>query len=307
MLSKRRILRLVKENIVRGWDDPRLYTLVGIRRRGVPPGAILSFVNELGVTTAAGNIQIKRFENSVRKYLEEHTPRLSMILDPIPVVIENLPSNYVTEISVHFKPNNPEMGEHRVPFTSKIFIDRSDFRLQDSPDYNRLAPNKLVGLIKVDHPIRATSYSVDESSGKVTEIRAQYETNNEKKPQAYIHWVAESIAHQSPIIAEEVRLFEPLFKSEAPLSHPQGFMADINPHSETIFKNAYLEIGFREVRKRSPWTASDAAGHDKPGSFESVRFQALRVGYFCMDRDSTDISVILNRIVTIKEDAAKGR
>ena len=148
-MSKRKIMQLVNEGHVRGWDDPRLYTLVAIRRRGIPPGAILSFVNELGVTTSHSNIQIKRFEQTVRRYLEESVPRLMMILDPVRVVLENVAHDHLEEFDVPFKANDAKMGTHMVPFTRIIYIDRSDFRETDSKDYFRLAPGKSVGLLNV--------------------------------------------------------------------------------------------------------------------------------------------------------------
>ncbi|KAF8477184.1 tRNA synthetases class I, catalytic domain-containing protein [Kalaharituber pfeilii] len=308
IMSKRKIAKLVNQGYVRGWDDPRLYTLVAIRRRGVPPGAILAFVNELGVTTATTNIQIKRFENSIRKYLEETVPRLMMVLDPVLVVIENLPEDYYEALSVPFKPGAPKMGEHEVPFTRKVYIDRSDFRETDSKDYFRLAPGKSVGLFKVPFPIKCTSFTKDPETGLVTEIFARYENDVEfVKPKTYIQWVADSPPHRSPIVVE-VRLFNQLFKSDDPESNPDGFLADINPNSEEVFKGAMIEVGFEEVRRRAPWPEREGEKNAKNVGKESTRFQALRVGYFAMDGDSDDSpggTVVLNRIVTLKEDAGK--
>lgn len=308
-MSKRKIARLVNQGYVRGWDDPRLYTLVAIRRRGVPPGAILSFVNELGVTTATTNIQIKRFENSIRKYLEETVPRLMMVLDPVPVIIDNLPEDHYEGLSIPFKPAVPKMGEHEVPFTRKIYIDRSDFREVDSKDYFRLAPGKSVGLFKVPHPVRCTSFTKDPVTGLVTEIHAHYESDAATfvKPKTYIQWVADCPKENSPIRVE-ARLFNQLFKSDNPEDNPAGFLADINPDSEEIFPGALIEVGFNEVRRRAPWPEREGEKDAKVVGKESTRFQALRVGYFAMDTDSDDTpggKVVLNRIVTLKEDAGK--
>uniref|UniRef100_A0A060TBF6 glutamine--tRNA ligase n=1 Tax=Blastobotrys adeninivorans TaxID=409370 RepID=A0A060TBF6_BLAAD len=313
VLSKRKILKLVNEGIVRGWDDPRLYTLVGIRRRGVPPGAILSFVSQLGVTTSTTNIQAARFENAVRKYLEDRVPRLMLIPDPVLVILDNLPEDHYEELSVPFKPGAPEYGEHVVPFTNKLYVDRSDFREEASKDYFRLAPGQSVGLLKVPHNIRVTSFKKD-ADGKVTEIHAHYENDIPfKKPKTFIQWVAEAPAHGSPVKIDEVRLFNQLFKSENPAANPDGLLADINPDSETILKGSVIEKGFFEVKEKSPWVTKRSVeeendhlqGNEKKGAPESVRFQALRVGYFCMDKDSTNDKIVLNRIVTLKEDAAK--
>ncbi|KAI9835821.1 MAG: hypothetical protein M1838_005187 [Thelocarpon superellum] len=217
VLSKRKIAKLIKDGHVRGWDDPRLFTLVGLRRRGIPPGAILSFVNELGVSTAVSKIQAARLDNCVRRYLEQTVPRLMVLLDPIPVIIDNLADDYLEEIELPFSPKKPEFGQHTVPFTRTIYIDRTDFKEVDSPDYFRLAPGKAVGLFKVPFPIRATSFTTDAATGHVKEVHATYEKPEEgvhiKKPKAYIQWVAASPKHNSPIKVE-ARLFNPLILSK---------------------------------------------------------------------------------------------
>ena len=310
IMSKRKIARLVKEGKVFDWDDPRLYTLVALRRRGVPPGAILSFVNELGVTTARSNIQTVRFEQSVRKYLEMTVPRLMVILDPVKVVIENLPEDFEEEFENAFGPKNVEMGSHKMPFSKTVYIERDDFREVASKDFFRLAPGTSVGLLKVTFPITCIDFKKDESTGMVTEIRATYDKPTEgeafKKPKSYIHWIAESLKHKSPIKAE-ARVFHSLFRSENPEAVEPDFMTDINPNSLVTYPSALAEIGLSEIQGRAPWP--EEAGEAKDGEAkcgpESVRFQAMRVGYFCMDKESTAEKPILNRIVGLKEDAAK--
>ncbi|ATY59665.1 glutaminyl-tRNA synthetase [Cordyceps militaris] len=296
VLSKRKILKLVEEKIVRDWDDPRLYTLIAIRRRGVPPGAILEFVNELGVTTNITTIQIHRFEQSIRKYLEKTVPRLMMILDPIPVVIEDAEE---IEIDVPFSPKDPKMGSHKVKFTPTVYIDRSDFREEDSKDYFRLAPGKSVGLLQAPYPIKATSFTKDEATGKVTEVRAVFDKEL-KKAKTYIQWVGTAGSRKV-----EARIHNALFKSEKPEDAEGGFLNDLNPESEVIYPDALIESGFDEVKRRAPWP--EAAGESElgKGGPESVRFQALRVAYFAVDSDSTDDKIVLNRIVSLKEDAGK--
>jgi glutaminyl-tRNA synthetase len=296
VLSKRKIEKLVAEGIVRDWDDPRLYTLIGIRRRGVPPGAILDFVNELGITTTISFIDIRRFEWTIRRYLERTVPRLALILDPIPVVIED---GEEMQLDVPLSPKVPAMGSHKVTFTPTVYIDRSDFRETDDPRYYRLAPGKTVGLLQVPHPIRATSFSTDPATGKVTEVRAVFDKSGQK-PKTYIQWVGTANPRKV-----EVRLYNPLFKSEKPEAVEGGFLKDINPDSEIIYPDAVIEEGIDEVRKRAPWP--EAAGENElgKGGPETVRFQALRVAYFAMDKDSTDDKIVLNRIVSLKEDAGK--
>lgn len=316
IMSKRKIARLVNEGKVAGWDDPRLYTLVALRRRGIPPGAILSFVNELGVTTNLTNIQIVRFEHSVRKYLEMTVPRLMVVLDPVKVIIDDLSDDFLEEVENAFGPRDVDMGTHKVPFTKIVYIERDDFREVDSKDFFRMAPGKPVGLLKVPYPITAKSFEKDESTGLVTVIHASYDVPPEgekiKKPKAYIQWVAESSIHHSPIKAE-ARVFNQLFKSENPDSVKPDFMADINEHSLQLYPNAMVEVGLDDIRRRAPWPAEageKGLGDGKVGEanvagLETVRFQAMRVGYFCLDKDTTSDKVVLNRIVSLKEDSGK--
>ncbi|KAK8043218.1 Nucleotidylyl transferase [Apiospora phragmitis] len=291
VLSKRKIMQLVDE---------------GYKR--CSPGAILEFVNELGVTTAPSVIQVVRFEQTIRRYLERTTPRLMMVLDPIPVVIEGAEE---VEIDVPFHSKDAFMGSHKLKFTPTVYIDRSDFREVDSPDYLRLAPGKVVGLFKAPCAIKAVSYSKDESTGKVTEIRAEIVKDEPEEPKdpgakkakkgekrSYIQWVPSGSREV------EVRIHNSLFKSEKPEDVEGGFLKDINPESEVVYKGL-IESGFDEVKARAPWPeAAGESGHGKGGP-ESVRFQAMRIAYFAMDSDSTDDKIVLNRIVSLKEDAAK--
>lgn len=318
ILSKRKIHELVKKKHVRDRDDPRLYTLPALRRRGVPPGAILSFVNELGVTKAVTNIEVKRFETSVRRYLEVTVPRLMLVLDPVKVIIDNLPDDHLEMVELPFS-KDPAMGVHTIPFSKIVYIERSDFREVDSPDYFRLAPGKTVGLMKAPFPITATSCEKDSSTGNITLIHATYEKPAEgsasKKPKSFIHWVGSSSEHHSPIKAE-IRVINPLFKSDNPAAHPEGFLKDVNPDSEELFPNAMIETGFEEIRRRAPWpaeagekaVADEADGGDSvlvAARPETVRFQGMRMGYFCVDKESGAEKLVLNRIVSLKEDTGK--
>ena len=316
VLSKRKILKLVEDKIVRGWDDPRLYTLIAIRRRGVPPGAILEFVNELGVTTNTTTIQVHRFEQTIRKYLERTVPRLMLILDPIKLVIEDAEP---VDVELPFSPKDPKMGSHTVKFTPTVYIDRSDFREEDSKDYFRLAPGKSVGLLNAPFPVKATSFTKDEATGKVTEVRAVYDREG-KKPKTFIQWVGTEGSRKV-----EARVHNALFKSEKPDDAEGGFLNDINPDNEIIYTDAIVEAGFDEVRRRAPWPEAAGESERGKGGPESVRFQAMRVAYFvsfrgspqyicrfkrltctqAMDSDSTDDKIVLNRIVSLKEDAGK--
>ncbi|KUL82199.1 hypothetical protein ZTR_10178 [Talaromyces verruculosus] len=297
IMSKRGLKKLIDGKYVRGWDDPRLYTLIALRRRGVPPGAILSFINELGVTTSNSLIQLKRFEQSVRNYLERTVPRLMMVLDPLPVIIEDADTleSSQRDLTIPFSPKIPAFGTHALRLTSTVYIDRSDFREVDSKDYFRLAPGKTVGLLQMPYPITATTFTKD-ADGKITEVRAVFQKEG-KKPKTYIQWVPEGSRKA------EVRIHTALFKSEDPAGVEGGFLNDISPNSETIYPDALLEPGFEEVRRRAPWP--EAEGEKEKAGPESVRFQGMRIAYFAVDSDSTDDKVVLNRIVSLKEDTGK--
>ncbi|CAI2170745.1 13170_t:CDS:2 [Funneliformis geosporum] len=305
IMSKRKIAKLVNEGYVKGWDDPRLYTLPALRRRGVPPEAINGFVQDLGVTTSNSTIQVTRFEKYVRDYLDVHVPRLMVIVDPIKIVIENLPDEYLEELTVPFKPKDPSMGDHVVPFSKVVYIDKSDFREQDTPDYFRLAVGKTVGLLYVKHCITCTEVKKD-SKGNIEYLICRYENGPDiKKSKTYIQWVSESTKHQSPIHLNEIRIYNNLFMSENPSAHPEGFLKDINPNSLEITTNSLIEIGLHRI-------ISKIFEKSEKKDFEAVRFQAIRVGYFCIDKDSfidgnneTKNKLILNKIVSLKEDPKK--
>ncbi|WOO85607.1 putative glutamine--tRNA ligase [Vanrija pseudolonga] len=349
-LSKRKIKKLVENNLVTAWDDPRLYTIIALRRRGVPPGALLSFVSELGVTTLNSETQLKKFESVLRRYLEDSAPRLMMVLNPIKLVIENVPDDYRVPVQVPLHPKIPAMGTVETAFTKEVYIDADDFREVDEPDYFRLAPGKSVGLFKAPFPVTCTSFTKDPVTGRVTEIRCKLENDGTaKKAKAYIQWVNAPDA----IKIDEVRYFSNLFKSDPP---PANFEDDINPDSLKVYKNAVVEPAFYELAKKAITDAKEeseertrkagaeneianaetdkaaaaaAAGHDdqpvaKAASLyglENIRFQGMRLAYFAVDRESElhcldeaatvkpgkrpGDRIILNRIVTLKEDAGK--
>ncbi|EIN10891.1 glutamine-tRNA ligase [Punctularia strigosozonata HHB-11173 SS5] len=345
VMSKRKILALVNEGHVRDWDDPRLYTLIALRRRGVPPGAIVSFVSSLGVSTSPSTLQLARFEQAVRQYLENSAPRLLMVLRPLKVTLDNVPEDYVEFVEKPLHPKVPELGISRVPFARTLYIDRDDFRLQDSKEYFRLAPGKTVGLFSAPAPITCTSFKTDDN-GEVTELICKLEQGSTKKPKAFIQWVAEHRPSGSPVIVDETRIFHPLFKSDNPAAAPD-FRADINPSSLEVISGAMIEVGFWSLAKRSyvqarieskartakakqenPEAAAASEASDTPEvsseqliGKECVRFQGLRVAYFALDKtakvgclDMPDDSpagpadndrIVLNRIVSLKEDSGK--
>ncbi|GLB33980.1 putative class-I aminoacyl-tRNA synthetase [Lyophyllum shimeji] len=343
IMSKRKILALVNGGYVSGWDDPRLYTLIALRRRGVPPGAIISFVSGLGVSTAASNIETSRFEQSVRQYLEGSAPRLLMVLRPLKVTIENLPEDCLRMVEKPLHPKVPGLGTSTVPLTRHIYIEADDFRLQDSKDYFRLAPGKTVGLFGVPNTVTYVSHKTDPATGEVLEVVVKLDNEGApKKPKAFIQWVAEHAPTGSPVRVDETRIFHRLFKSD----RPTGDVADLAPNSLEIVKGAMIEVGFwglakrsminarREAASRTEQAAKDNGttetrpGDDTPHATseqlvgkECVRFQGLRVAYFALDRDARVACLdepeevepskkqgdylVLNRIVSLKEDSGK--
>ncbi|SCU87378.1 LAME_0D09868g1_1 [Lachancea meyersii CBS 8951] len=308
VLSKRKIAKLVNEHYVRDWDDPRLFTLEAIRRRGVPPGAILSFINTLGVTTSTTNIQVVRFESAIRKYLEDNTPRLMMVLDPVEVVVDNLPDDYEELVTIPYRPGTVEFGDRQVPFTNRFYIERSDFsEAVNDKEFFRLTPEQSVGLIKVPYTVSFKSLEKD-TDGKVTRIHVKYDNEDAKpkKPKTYIQWVPVSTKFASPQRIVETRIYNQLFKSENPMANPAGYLEDINPESEVVYPNSVVEHNFNYVIGKSPWVIesskkSEFYVEEEAGRKEVCRFQAMRVGYFTLDKDSQTDRVVLNRIVSLKD------
>ncbi|EEB09286.2 cytoplasmic glutaminyl-tRNA ligase Qrs1 [Schizosaccharomyces japonicus yFS275] len=286
LMSKRKIMKLVKGGLVRGWDDPRLYTLVALRRRGVPPGAILDFVSEVGVTTAVSNIEVARFENVVRKFLENSVPRLMLLLDPLKITIENVDESFREEIEIPFNPKDAAMGSRKQYFTKHLYIDRSDFSEVTTPDFYRLTPDQPVGLFRVPHPISVKKVVKDES-GNVVELVATYENDAaaRKKPKTFIQWVCEDKQSNSPVRLSEARLFNNLFKCDNPAGLKEHELQDaINPESEIVLKNALVESGIHDLIKTAPWPHSATSNENPTTNPECVRFQGMRVGIFAWTR-----------------------
>lgn len=279
VMSKRALKELVEEkNFVRGWDDPRLYTLAALRRRGVPPGAILEFINELGVTTAKTTTQVARLEQSVRRFLELSVPRAMLVLDPIPLVIGGFEDLAATEAEVPFSAKDPSMGTHKLRLTPTVYVDRSDFReiVADDEDFFRLAPGRTVGLLGFPGVHITVNAFTKGADGRVDGIKAFVDAGTGRRPKAYIHWVSDGSA------TVEVRVQGRLFRSDDPAAAPGGFLQDIDPDSETTYRSALVEAGFEGIRGSGPWPRrADGTEEDMEAvGPESIRFQAMRVGYF---------------------------
>ncbi|KAJ6482162.1 glutamine-tRNA ligase [Mycena vitilis] len=322
VMSKRRLHPLVHSGKVSGWDDIRLPTLIAMRRRGVPPEAIMNFVRGLGVTTTMAVTEVSKLDEAIRQFLEPSAPRLFLVLRPVKVIIENLPDDFILMVEKPYHPKNPSMGAGTVPFTRLVYIDADDFRVSGSKDYLRLVPGGSVGLLHVPHPIICTSFQTD-GEGNTHTILARYDdTKSGPKPKAFIHWVAECPTQQSPVRIKQVRLAGPLYSSSVPSKDE-----DINADGLHTLDGSLIEVGFEEIAKAALLAAREAArsrisaAGTLPGvpplteaqsiGPECVRFQANRVGYFALDADSTapylgngkgdEMTIVLNRIVSLKE------
>jgi glutaminyl-tRNA synthetase len=285
VMSKRKLLRLVEEGHVRGWDDPRMPTLAGMRRRGYTPASIRNFCERVGVARRENVIDVALLEFSVREDLNRVAPRVMGVLNPLRVVIENYPEGQSEEFET---PNNPEdasMGTRRVPFSRVIYIERDDFMENPPKKFFRLAPGREVRL-RSAYFITCTS-AVRDASGEIVELRATYDPATRggdapdgRRPKATLHWV--SAAHA---IECEVRLYDRLFKSEDP-EGSGDFLADLNERSLQVITRAKLE---RSVVGAGPL----------------ARFQFERLGYFCVDSDSAGGRLVFNRTATLKDTWAK--
>jgi glutaminyl-tRNA synthetase len=284
VLSKRVLLQLVKEGHVRGWDDPRMPTIRGLRRRGFPAEGIRDFATMIGVAKADSTIEVGQLEHAVRTVLNRTAPRRFAVLDPLRVVIENYPEGQVEAVEVINNPEDPAAGTRTVPFGRELWIERDDFMEEPAPKFFRLAPGREVRL-RSAYFVTCTDI-VKDSSGRVVELRCTYDPSTRggdapdgRRPKATLHWV--SAAHALPA---DVRLYGYLFARPDPWA-AADLLDAIDPDSETVVH------GFVE-----PALGDAAAG-------ASVQFE--RLGYFCADSDSTPDALVFNRTVTLKDTWAK--
>ena len=288
LLSKRKLLRLVQEGHVRGWDDPRMPTICGIRRRGYTAEAIRNFCNRIGVSKTNGTIELSLLEHAVREDLNKRAPRAMAVLRPLRVVIDNYPEDRGEQLEAVNNPEDASMGTRAVPFSRVLYIEQDDFREHPSKQYYRLSPGREVRL-RYGYFITCTNV-VKDGKGNVVEVHCTYDpatrggnSPDGRKVKSTIHWV--SAAHA---IDAEVRLYENLFTRENPGDDSEGldFTAYLNPSSLEILTGCKLEPSL-----------SDSA----PGS----RFQFERLGYFCADPDSAPGKVVFNRTVALRDTWAK--
>lgn len=289
VMSKRKLLQLVEENYVSGWDDPRMPTISGIRRRGYPAEALRNFCKTIGITKFKGTNDITLLESSVREVLNRDASRFMAVLKPLKVVVTNYPEDQVEEFDAVINPEKPELGTRKVPFSRELYIEQDDF-MEDAPKkFFRLTVGKEVRF-RCAYWIRCEEV-VKDADGNITELRCTYDPETRggenppdgRKVKATIHWV--SAAHA---LNAEVRLYDRLFSEESPDSGDCNFLECLNPDSLDVISDAKLE----------PNLGAIAQG-------ETVQFE--RLGYFCSDLDSTEEAPVFNRTVGLRDSWAKAQ
>ncbi|MBM4307833.1 MAG: glutamine--tRNA ligase/YqeY domain fusion protein [Deltaproteobacteria bacterium] len=288
VLSKRRLIELVEREYVKGWDDPRMPTIAGMRRRGYTPEAIRNFCVKIGVAKNENLVDVSLLEHCVRDDLNERAQRMMGVLRPLRLVIDNYPEGKVEEFECPNHPQHPDMESRKVPFSRVLYIEQDDFNENPPKKYNRLGPGREVRL-RYSYIIKYVNMVKDEKTGEITEVHCTYdpETRNGPPPdgrkvEGVIHWV--SSEHSAPA---EVRLYDRLFQVADPMGQDDDFTKYLNPKSLETLTNCRVELALAAA---------------KPGD----RFQFERLGYFCADlKDSASGKHVFNRIVTLRDSWAK--
>lgn len=289
LLSKRKLLRLVQEGYVDGWDDPRMPTLSGIRRRGYSPEAIRDFADRIGVAKNDSIVDIALLEHGVRQDLNQRAPRVMGVLRPLKVIIDNYPDDLVEEMEAVNNPQDPSQGTRMVPFSRVLYIDHDDFREDPPKKFFRLAPGREVRL-RYAYFIKCVDVVKDEKTGEVIELHCTYDPATRggdapdgRKVKATLHWV--SAKHALPV---EVRLYDRLFTKANPQEAQEGedFISNLNPDSLEVLNSSFVEPSLADAQA---------------GDF----FQFERLGYFCVDPDSSEGKLVFNRTVPLRDTWAK--
>jgi glutaminyl-tRNA synthetase len=286
VMSKRRLVRLVKEGYVHGWDDPRMITLAGMRRAGITPEAIIKFIKHVGVGLSLSTIQHSKFDHFVRDDLNQRTNRVNGVLNPLKVVLTNYPEDQVEMMEFPNYPDDPSRGVREVPFTRELYIEEGDFMEEPHKKFWRLAPGREVRL-RYGYLITCTDFVKDEK-GKIVEIHCTIDPDTKggsapdgRAVKGTLHWVSASHA-----LDVEVRLYDRLFNHPFPKEAEGDFTDYINPDSMQVIKDAKVEPSLK-------------------GAAVGDRFQFERVGYFCVDPDSTEEKLVFNRTIALRDSWAK--
>jgi len=288
IMSKRKLLKLVQDKHVSGWDDPRMPTLCGMRRRGYTPSAIRSFMDRIGVAKFVSTIDVALMEHCLREDLNKTSPRTLAVLDPLKVVITNYPEGQVEELDAVNNPEDPSAGTRKVPFSRELYIEREDFMEDPPKKFFRLAPGREVRL-RYGYFVTCTE-AVKNDAGEIVELRCTYDpatrggdSPDGRKVKATLHWVSAARA-----VDAEVRLYDNLFTRPDPenTAEDEDFTVNLNPDSVKIVQGCKVEPGMKNAKPLD-------------------RFQFERLGYFCVDPDSKPEKLVINRTVTLKDTWAK--
>jgi glutaminyl-tRNA synthetase len=285
-MSKRKLLQLVNENHVESWDDPRMPTISGLRRRGYTPESLRFFAEKIGIQRRENLIDMSLLEFCIREHLNKIASRRMVVFDPLKIVISNFPDGQVEQLLSEDNPEDPDTTHREIPFSKELYIEREDFMENPPKKYFRLAPGQMVRL-KSAYIIRCDEV-VKDKTGKIMEAKCTYLPESRSgsdtsgiKVQGTLQWV--SVAHS---ISVEVRLYDRLFKVEDPSNEEGDFKDYINPDSLSVIKSAQAEPALIKAK------------------FDQ-RYQFIRKGYFCLDKDTSASSVVFNRTVTLKDTWAK--
>lgn len=289
VMSKRKLLELVEKKIITGWDDPRMPTISGLRRRGYTPETIRAFCERIGVAKVEGTIDVALLEYCLREDLNRTAPRVMGVLRPLKVVIENYPEGDSEDLEAINNPEDPEAGKRNVPFSRELYIERDDFQEEPHKKFFRLAPGREVRL-RYAYFLKCEKVIKDETTGEILELRCTYDPATKgghspegRKVKGTIHWV--SVEHAKKV---QVNLYDRLFVEENPLATKEtgSFLDSINPDSLEILDNCYVEPSL-------------------VGAEQLSRFQFERLGYFCVDPQSTQDNLVFNRTVALRDPWAK--
>lgn len=290
VLSKRKLLQLAEGKHVNGWDDPRMPTLSGLRRRGYPPDSIINFCERIGVAKRDSMVDLALLEYCVRENLNKRAPRVMAVLRPLKIVIDNFPEGKVEELDAINNPEDPSQGNRKVPFSRELYIEKDDFMEDPPKKFYRLAPGREVRL-RYGYYVTCVDVLKDEETGEIRELHCTYDPETKggwapdgRKVKATLHWV--SVSHA---VTAEVRLYDHLFTKENPSDEEGGedFTSNLNPKSLDVLTGCRLEPSLKGA---------------KPGT----RYQFERLGYFCVDsKDSSEEHLVFNRTVTLRDTWAK--
>lgn len=284
VMSKRKLLQLVKEGLVSGWDDPRMPTICGLRRRGYTPESIKNFINRIGYTKYDGIISVSLLEHSIREDLNKRADRVSAVVNPVKLIITNYPEGQTEQMLAENNPENPDSGTHEIPFTKELYIEREDFMENPPKKFFRMTPGQEVRL-KSAYIVKCTGCKKN-ADGEVEEIYCEYDPDTRsglpgsmRKVKGTLHWVSAEYSQEA-----EVRLYDRLFNVENPAEEKdKDFRELLNPDSLKVVTNCRIE----------PYLAQTA----KVGN----RYQFQRIGYFCVDQDSKNDRLVFNQTVSLKD------